>query len=136
MRGMKFIKEVKNFKIGPAQKNKFEGMEVDIEGFFIDKTEITGIQTSNVYKGVGSNYYGNSIIENGKTSSPFVVYWNEKASGAKITLEYKYFPTRFSSISSYSSSALGTMYNSEQNKYSIPSTYTFTFLLLLRLSLI
>ena len=41
MRGMKFIKEVKNFKIGPAQKNKFEGMEVDIEGFFIDKTEIT-----------------------------------------------------------------------------------------------
>ena len=95
--------------------------------FTIDKTEITGIQTSNVYKGVGSNYYGNSIIENGKTSSPFVVYWNEKASGAKITLEYKYFPTRFSSISSYSSSALGTMYNSEQNKYSIPSTYTFTY---------
>ena len=41
MRGMKFIKEVKNFKIGPAQKNKFEGIEVDIEGFFIDKTEIT-----------------------------------------------------------------------------------------------
>ena len=41
MRGMKFIKEVKNFKIGPAQKNNFEGMEVDIEGFFIDKTEIT-----------------------------------------------------------------------------------------------
>ena len=41
MRGMKFIKEVKNFKIGPAQKNKFEWIEVDIEGFFIDKTEIT-----------------------------------------------------------------------------------------------
>lgn len=41
MRGMKFIKEVKNFKIGPTQKNKFEGIEVDIEGFFIDKTEIT-----------------------------------------------------------------------------------------------
>ena len=41
MRGMKFIKEVKNFKIGPAQKNKFEEIEVDIEGFFIDKTEIT-----------------------------------------------------------------------------------------------
>lgn len=41
MRGMKFIKEVKDFRIGPAQKNKFEGIEVAINGFFIDKTEIT-----------------------------------------------------------------------------------------------
>ena len=41
MRGMSFVKNKKSFLLGPVQYNIFEGIKVDIDDFFIDKTPIT-----------------------------------------------------------------------------------------------
>ena len=63
------------------------------------------------------------------TSNAIALSWKEKASGAIVKAEYKFFPISYSLVQqdSLTSDMLKTLYNSQQYKYSIPSTYIVNY---------
>lgn len=96
--------------------------------FTIDKSPIEEIEIKNTYL-QGTKYLVASKLKNNMTSLPIAISWKEKASGATVTCEYKFFPTNYSMdyYNSLSSNDLKTLYNSDFNKYSIPSLHTFSY---------
>lgn len=75
--------------------------------FDIDNQDISGIEANKVMEISGSKYF--AYIQNSQmsqnngiiytTSNPFTLYWNEKASGAKITASYVRFAMETSTFS-------------------------------------
>lgn len=98
--------------------------------FTIDKSPISNIEFKNLYKDIGTNYRAGSILEAPYlTNNPVALSWSEKASGAVVTAEYKFFPTKYSSgqENALTPDELKTLYESQENKYSIPSSYVLSY---------
>lgn len=99
--------------------------------FTIDKDEISEIEFKKLDKEIGSNYrVGQVLSDPYLTNNAISLSWKEKRSGAIVTAEYKFFPSQYSAgnAASLTSSELKTLYNSQQLKYSIPSTHVISYL--------
>lgn len=98
--------------------------------FTIDKEQISEIEFKNLYEQLGYNLLvGDVLASPYYTNNAVALSWKEKASGAVVTAEYKFFASKYSATnaSSLTSDALKTLYNSQQLKYSIPSTHIISY---------
>ena len=99
--------------------------------FTIDDTDIEDLHIHTLSSATGYSYVKSGVLstDSALTNSLFAISWKEKESGVKSHLDYKYFPTKYSTSNEVglSSDVLYTMYNSEFTKYAIPSTYIISY---------
>lgn len=98
--------------------------------FTIDKEEISEIVFNSLHKIIGSEYFIKSqLTAPYVTNGPISLSWKPKTSGATIVAEYKFFPTNYSltNVNSLTSTELRTLYESNQFKFSIPSTHILNY---------